>query len=259
MAELTIDPTEYTEGEFSPEEQEAIAVGEQLAQEQEALLAGKFKSAEDLENAYIELQKRFSKGERETPDEQPVDEPVEEETVEDEEEREPIDSSILDQIWEAARQGEVPPELTEQLQQLTQEEIVELYLEQRANAESQKNLTPETVDGLKQSVGGAEQYKQIITWAADNLPPDQVELYDQVMSNGDPASMWFAIQALNFIYKDNAGHEGELLTGKPAVDSTDKFRSQAEVIRAMQDPRYDSDPAYRRDVFDKLERSDIDF
>lgn len=257
MAELTIDPTEYTEGEFSPEEQEAIAVGEQLAQEQEALLAGKFKSAEDLENAYIELQKRFSKGERES-EEQPEEEtqPEEEEV---EEEEEPIDSSILDQIWEAARQGEIPPELTEQLQQLTQDEIVGLYLEQRAAQESQKSLTPETVDGLKQSVGGAEQYKQLVSWAADNLPADQVELYDQVMSNGDPASMWFAIQALNYIYKDNVGYDAELLTGKPAVDSSDTFRSQAEVIRAMQDPRYDKDPAYRRDVFDKLERSDLDF
>lgn len=259
MAELTIDTTEYTEGEFSPEEQEAIAVGEQLAQEQEALLAGKYRSAEELENAYIELQKRFSKGERETLDEQPDDEPVEEEEQVEEDEDEPLDSSILDQIWEAARQGEIPPELAEQIKQLSPEEIVGLYLDQRINDEQQRNLTPETVDGLKQSVGGAEQYQQIISWAADNLPPDQVELYDQVMSNGDPAAMWFAIQALNFIYQDNAGYEGELLTGKPAVNNADKFRSQAEVIRAMQDPRYDKDPAYRRDVFDKLERSDIDF
>ena len=258
MAELTIDTTEYSEGEFSAEEQESIAVGEKLAQEQEALLAGKFKSAEDLENAYIELQKRFGKGEREDTD-QPSEEEPEEEISEDEEVEEPIDSGILDKLWEAARQGEIPTELAEELNGLSQEEIVGLYLEQRAEAEQQKNLTSETVDGLKESVGGAKEYQQIVDWAADNLPSEQVELYDKVMSNGDPASMWFAIQALNFIYKDNAGHEGELLTGKPATSASDMFRSQAEVVRAMQDPRYDKDPAYRRDVFDKLDRSDIDF
>lgn len=257
MAELTIDPTEYSEGEFSPEEQEALAVGEQLAQEQEALLAGKFKNAEDLENAYIELQKRFGRGERESTDEAPEEE-EEIEEVEDEVE-EPIDSRILDKLWEAARQGEIPEELAEELKGLSQKEIIGLYLEQRAETEQQKNLTPETVDGLKESVGGAKEYQQIISWAADNLPPEQIELYDQVMSDGNPASMWFAIQALNFIYKDSAGYEGELLTGKPAVNTTDKYRSQAEVVRAMQDPRYDNDPAYRRDVFDKLERSDLEF
>jgi hypothetical protein len=52
--------------------------------------------------------------------------------------------------------------------------------------------------------------------------------------------------------------EGELIQGKPAR-STDVFRSQAELVRAMSDPRYDSDPAYRQDVIAKLEQSDLDF
>ena len=50
-----------------------------------------------------------------------------------------------------------------------------------------------------------------------------------------------------------------MLTGKGAPTKADVFRSQAEVVRAMQDPRYDSDPAYRNDVMMKLERSDIEF
>ena len=54
------------------------------------------------------------------------------------------------------------------------------------------------------------------------------------------------------------GYEGRMLTGK-AARAVDGFRSQAEVVRAMSDPRYDSDPAYRQDVYDKLERSNVQF
>jgi len=50
-----------------------------------------------------------------------------------------------------------------------------------------------------------------------------------------------------------------LFSGKAAAQQADVFRSQAEVVRAMADPRYDNDPAYRNDVFEKLERSNIQF
>ena len=49
-----------------------------------------------------------------------------------------------------------------------------------------------------------------------------------------------------------------MLSGK-AAKSVDAFRSQAEVVAAMNDIRYDRDPAYRQDVYDKLERSNLEF
>ena len=57
--EITIDPTEYSEEEFRPEELESLEVGEQLAQEQAELLAGKYRDAAELEQAYLELQKKL--------------------------------------------------------------------------------------------------------------------------------------------------------------------------------------------------------
>ena len=59
MAQLTYDPTPADQPEFSPEEQEALAIGEQAAADQQQMLAGKFKDAEALEQAYIELQKKL--------------------------------------------------------------------------------------------------------------------------------------------------------------------------------------------------------
>jgi hypothetical protein len=71
--------------------------------------------------------------------------------------------------------------------------------------------------------------------------------------------MTFAVEALFSRYQDAVGVDGQLLTGKAASSTKDTFRSQAEVVRAMSDPRYDTDPAYRQDVFAKLERSNLDY
>ena len=47
--------------------------------------------------------------------------------------------------------------------------------------------------------------------------------------------------------------------GTKAAQTVDGFRSQAEVVAAMSDPRYERDPAYRQDLYDKLERSNVQF
>ena len=50
-----------------------------------------------------------------------------------------------------------------------------------------------------------------------------------------------------------------MLQGKAPTQGGAVFRSQAELVAAMADPRYDTDPAYRQDVVDKLERSNVEF
>jgi len=47
-----------------------------------------------------------------------------------------------------------------------------------------------------------------------------------------------------------------MLSGKAPTNTKDVYRSQAELVAAMNDKRYDNDPAYRQDVIAKLERSD---
>jgi hypothetical protein len=71
-------------------------------------------------------------------------------------------------------------------------------------------------------------------------------------------SINFALQALYYRYNDSEGYDGEMVQGK-ASSAVDGFRSQAEVVRAMADPRYENDPAYRQDVYEKLERSQVNF
>jgi hypothetical protein len=253
MATLTYDATEYQEGEFSQEEQEALAVGEQLQQEQEQLLAGKFRDAEDLEQAYIELQRKLG-----DPDaRQQVEEPQQEEV---ETEQEAVEN-FLDRIWEEAH-GEYSEETLNQLSKMDPAEVAQMYLDYRQQIESNvqsTDLSPEDVSELKGVVGGEQQYENMIAWAAQNLQPQEIDMFDAVMDRGDPVSCYFAIQALAYRYGEAAGVEGELLTGTAPRQSADVFRSQAEVVRAMSDARYDNDPAYRQDVYEKLERSNLDY
>jgi hypothetical protein len=119
------------------------------------------------------------------------------------------------------------------------------------------DLTPEDVEVLQNIVGGPEGYKSMMQWANDNLGKQEINMYNSVMDKGDPAACFFAVQALANLYGDAVGTEGQMLTGGPSKETADVFRSQAEVVKAMSDPRYDRDPAYRQDVFNKLERSNL--
>jgi hypothetical protein len=108
-------------------------------------------------------------------------------------------------------------------------------------------------------VGGAKAYKSMIDWAGQNLSQEEIQMYDAVMGKGDPSSIFFAVQALNNKYTNAVGSDGQLLTGRSASDSGSAFRSQQELVAAMSDPRYDRDPAYRQEVMQKLENSDVQF
>ena len=84
-------------------------------------------------------------------------------------------------------------------------------------------------------------------------------MYDAVMDKGDPLAALFAVQALAYRYNDAKGVDGQMLTGKAPKNEGETFKSQAQVVKAMSDPQYDKDPAYRQELYDKLERSNINF
>jgi len=260
MTTLTYNPNEAPEGELTAEEQESLAIGEQALSAQEELLAGKFRDAEELEQAYIELQKKFSS--RDPNEQQQVEEPVAEEQVEEEEGVEPSDN-ILDTLWVEGLNGEFSEDTINSLQQMNPTDLAKMYLEYRMQAERNtvqtEDITETDLSNLRNIAGGDDSYSDMMRWAGESLSPKEIEMYDAVMDNGDINAMSFAVQALFSRYQDANGIEGELLTGKPASTQKDVFRSQAEVVRAMADPRYDTDPAYRQDVYAKLERSTLDY
>ena len=252
MTTLTVDGSPEESGELSAEEQDSLAVGEQMAQEQESLYAGKYKNAEELESAYIELQKKLGSSDDEDSDN---DGDESEDTSEE-------STSILDELWEQS-QSEFKEETLEKLRGMDPTELANMYLQYRNNASQQepqaRDMPQEVVTQLKSIVGGDANYKNMTEWASSNLSEQEIAMFDKVMDFGDPNAAYFAISSLAQRYQDAVGFDGKLLTGKASSNSKSGFRSQAEMIEAMQDPRYDRDPAYRQEVMQKLEASDVDF
>ena len=253
MATLTYDPSEADTPEFSAEEQEAINIGQQLEDAQSEMLAGKYRNAEELEQGYIELQQKL--GEQNNGQEGLQDERNDEEEVVDEypEDVSDVSTDFLEQLWNESL-DEYSPETLEQLQNMEPTDIADMYLAYRQQNADQE-LSTGDVDALYGIVGGQDEYNAMTSWAQTALGENEVAMYDSVMQKGDPAACFFAVQALKSIYQENAGYEGQMLGGSTAPEMVDAYRSQAEMIRDMSDPRYDTDPAFRNDVMEKLSRS----
>ena len=244
MATLTYDSTPADQPEFSEEEQDSLAVGEALDQQQNQRLAGKFENAEQLEKAYLELQQKLGQGEQ-------PDEPEAEEVQED-------DPDYLAQAMnEYQETGKLSDEIKKQLDELDYEDFFSA-MQTQAPAEAE-DLTQEEMSAIKNYVGGDQQYAALMDWAGQTLDKNYVEAFDDLVQSGSARAIQLAVRGLMAEYENANGYEGRMLTGKAATETPDVFRSQAEVVQAMSDARYDSDPAYRNDVFEKLSRSDIQF
>ena len=127
------------------------------------------------------------------------------------------------------------------------------------NDEDPEGLSEEQAEMLMDMVGGDKAYTSMLDWAAENFSKEEIEMYDGVMGSGNANAIYYAIQALQARYNDSVGSDGQTLTGRGAADTDDSFTSQAELVAAMSDPRYDRDPAYRADLMRRLENSDVQF
>ena len=244
MAEiLTSDnsvPTEVMESQAS-DEAESLRIGEEMIEAQEQRLAGKYKNTEELEAAYLELQKKL--GEKEDVQAEP------EETTE---------GSWLDEAYESIREsGELSERLTQQISDMNGMDVFKA-MQETVQQPTSRDLSESEVNSVYNAVGGQEQYSNMINWAQQNLSENEVGAFDSIIESGNMDQINLAIQGLNSRYTDAVGQDGTLLQGKPA-SAQSTYRSQQELIQAMNDPRYDDDPAYRQDVLDKLDRSNLQF
>lgn len=277
MPEITFDATDPVATEArEAEEARLTELGERLIAEEESIsqskydqarqeaeaelrYAGKFKSAEDLEKAYKELEKKLGQKDETASEE-------EEEGVESEAESgaESEDDSVSEtaqflkeasEEW-ATNSNQLKPETLQKLKELPSEQLIDAYLELQKNVQpTQQVLTDADADAIVKSVGGKDAYNETLAWAADNLTPAEVAAYDNVVNSGNKDAIFFAVQALNQRYKDAVGFEGNRVSGKSVKNTVKGFRSQAELARAISDPRYRTDPAYRIDIEEKLAAS----
>ena len=286
MAEtLTYDAgtdTVTQSGQLTEAETESLKVGEELINQQEGLLAGKYKDAEALEKAYIELEGKLGKREESETTNESADTS---DTSEAPDNYYAKDGSVNydtakelygDQIGDLFESNQIDPfkmnQHYEKEGSLTDDmyaslgkagfnkEIVDSYLagleaDTDTDQQAPADLTDSDITSLKNSVGGEEAYDNLTNWAQSNLPQKSIDAFDELVSSGSTDAIQLAITGLKSQYDNANGYEGTMVTGKAPTSTKDVYRSQAELVEAMSDKRYDRDPAYRQDVIAKLERS----
>ena len=282
MAEtITYDPSNDPQAiaEAEARDGENLAVGEDMQKQQSELLAGKYKDAEELEKAYIELQQKLGEGEKpklESDNWEAVpgksgyveDGSVDYDTVEEvygENLAAVFEDANLDP-WEISQHfhsnnGTITDEMYQNLQKAgLPKNAVDSYLAGRAaemgytsNAEV---LTQQDVNDMYALAGGKSNYDAMTDWASQNLSQDDIQAFDEVTNTGNKAAVRFAVKALMGQYEDAVGRQPTLVTGKNARSAA-TYRSMAEVVRDMEDSRYEKDEAFRYDVMQKLERSNL--
>ena len=244
---------------------------------EESLLAGKFKSTEELERAYLEAQKLISSRGQQAP-EPAADEPA---LTPDQYTPELGKQLYGDTVATAIEAAQINPlEMAEKVyagqdvssyvdalvnQGGLPREVVETYLQGVAPAtapaqQPSSGLTDADVAELKGLVGGDEQFQQLSQWAVSNLEPQELADYNAAVDSGNKAAARFALKQLQV--RASSGGEPKLISGGGAV-KTDVFDSDQQAVdaRSKRDANgrflYETDPKYRQWYDKTLSRSNV--
>ena len=246
MAELhRVEINEKAPQEIDPETEEAVdAIPEEQTQEDRPeWLPEKFKSPEDMANAYSELEKKMGAGANEQ--EQEEGETTDEEEQPDDNTKE--DTNTNDVIVEASKEffendGVISEETYKNLAEIgLPKELVDSY------AAGQQALQQSEEGSIKSVTEG--NWDQMAEWAANNLSPEEVETFDEIVQNGTVEQAKLATKGLYAQFKAENGVSPKLVQGAVSGSSTMPFKSNQELARAMSDPRYKSgDKSYHEEI-----------
>jgi len=125
--------------------------------------------------------------------------------------------------------------------------------------EGQKALGQQLGNQVMSQVGGRDNYSAMVDWAKQNYSAEQIQAYDASVNSSNMNTALLAAKGLMSDYQGSTGSVGKTYGGQSPSGEVhgDTFRSNAEVVSAMRDSRYENDLAYRQDILDKLDRSDI--
>ena len=259
---------------IAEKEAESLKIGEELMAKQEKMLAGKYKSAEDLEAAYLELQKKL--GDAPTTEQAETETEYQLYTEDGSVNYDTANELYGEQLGNLFKSNEIDPfEMSKHFEEnngtladdmydklatagLTRE-VVDNYLAgvrgELGGQPQQPVLSDSEIKDLKNIAGGERGYDQLMDWAGNNLSEQDAKNYDDVLATGNKSAISFAVKALMGQYEDANGRDSNIVTGKQS--STENYRSMAEVVRDMNKPEYRTDEAFRDDVIRKLAQSNI--
>ena len=250
MAELhRVEINEKAPQEIDPESEEAVEAvpEEQTQQERPDWLPEKFKSAEDMANAYSELEKKLGAGAREEEEQEEEQQPEQEQSDEQQEDTDTENTDTNTVIAEASKEffendGVISEETYKNLAEVgLPKELVDSYAAgQQALMQSEEGSIKAVADG---------NWDQMAEWASNNLSPEEIDTFDDIVQNGTVDQAKLAAKGLYAQYKAENGVAPRLTQGSVTGSATMPFKSNQELARAMSDPRYKSgDKAYHEEI-----------
>ena len=236
--------------------------------DENGLILVKFKSVEDLAASYKELEGKLGQV---TEEDQPQAE-EKTETTEPEFNAEEFYGDGLATVLEEV--GINPQEISNRFQESGEindddyaklgeagfsKQVIDTYLDglRGASGATGEDIATAQIQGIKDSVGGDENYSKMVAWAIDNLPADEVKEFNSLTETANATAIKFAVQGLYSQYNNAMGVEPNLVSGRASQSGPTPFRSTAEVVTAMSDPRYGKDVTYTEDVQRRIGGSDV--
>lgn len=198
-------------------------------------LPEKFKSPEEMAKAYGELQTKLGELE-ETP-------------------KEGMGADFLDPFSEEfASTGELSAASYEKLQAKgLNKSFVDIYIN---GVKAQAALE---VAKVHEVVGGRDAFEQMTTWAAANLPAEELNAFNTAVTSGDINQSVMAVKALQASYHATNGTVPKLLKATDIGQGSDVYEDRAQLMKDMQSDDYKNPGghAFRAKVQAKLARSSI--
>lgn len=221
------------------------------SQDRPEWLPEKFKSVEDMAKAYAELESKLGAPKDPAPDQTPDPAVATQEDAQNALSQKGLDLTEFSNEFSA--KGELSPESYEKLSKFGfDKNLVDQYIQ------GQRALADGFASTVKSEVGGDEKYSEIVQWAQANMTPSEIEAFNKAVDSGNKDQARLAVKGLKASYESANGREPNLMSGgvKGGVEG-DTFESTAQLTKAMADPRYREDPAYRAKVQAKLGRSSL--
>ena len=236
----------------NPEEQQAEPQAEETTERPE-WLPEKFKSAEDMAQAYAELEKRMGQGTKEVEETEQPEEQQEEQTDDNKEEVGDYNEAVVEASKEFfENDGKLSEDTYKKLEGIgLPRDLVDSY------AAGQQALLQSEEAQIKGVAG--DNYDAMAEWANEHLPQEEIDAFDEAVTSGTISQAKLAVQGLYARYQNATGAtQPKLVQGAVSGSSTMPFKSMQELARAQSDPRYRSgDKAYHQEIDRRLAVSNI--
>ncbi len=225
---------------------------ETTAANEEKLILGKFKTPEDLQKAYVELEKKLGSGKK---DEAPA--PTAETPKVDAAAaavKAGLDLAALSQEYTAGGNKLSDESLAKLAAAGITAEQVGTYIA------GQQAIADKISADLATVTGGADKLTATLEWAKVNATPEQKAAFDAALDSNNPALVKMALVGIHADYIKANGNDPKFVAAEtiPATSGVQPFGSQQEITAAMKDPRYKKgDQAYMKTVNDRMRITEL--